>query len=111
MENIIEIKTSEDYNSFVNVKDNVLRVVKLGAEWCGPCRSLSKTILNLDNNKIGSTIFAEINIEDEDIADIVSLLAIRSIPVLLFFKNGNLLEKKVGGISESDLYNMIETYL
>lgn len=109
--NVKEINTTEEYNAFINANDNVLRVVKLGAEWCGPCRVLSDTIANLDSEKVGSTIFAEIDVEGDEVSDVISALAIRSIPVLVFAKNGTIVDKVVGGISETELYKFIEKHL
>jgi thioredoxin 1 len=105
---INEIKTPAEYNNFINIEDNVLRIVKLGAEWCGPCRALSNVFRNLDENKTGNVMIAEIDVEDTEMDDIVTSLNIRSIPVTLLFKNGNMLEKRVGGISETDVYKLIE---
>jgi thioredoxin-like negative regulator of GroEL len=107
---MIEINTTEEYNAFVNANDNILRVIKLGAEWCGPCRVLSNTIDALDSDKVGSAIFAEIDVENDNLNDVVSSLNIRSIPVLIFVKNGSIVEKRIGGISESDFYNLIEKH-
>lgn len=107
---MIEINTTEEYNAFVNANDNILRVIKLGAEWCGPCRVLSNTIDALDSDKVGSAIFAEIDVENDNLNDVVTSLNIRSIPVLIFVKNGSIVEKRIGGISESDFYNLIEKH-
>ena len=107
---MIEINTTEEYNAFVNANDNILRVIKVGAEWCGPCRVLSNTIDALDSDKVGSAIFAEIDVENDNLNDVVTSLNIRSIPVLIFVKNGSIVEKRIGGISESDFYNLIEKH-
>jgi thioredoxin 1 len=107
MVTVTEITNYNDYKSFKEADDDILRVLKLGAPWCGPCRMLSNTISNLNEDKVGSTIFAEIDIDGDGLDDVVSELSIRNIPVTLFIKNGVILEKKVGSIQENDIYNII----
>lgn len=110
MVNVREIKNYNDFNSFKEMDNDILHVVKLGAEWCGPCRVLSDTIANLDEARVGNTLFGEVDIENDDTEDLVSDLSIRSIPVMLFIKNGDILEKKVGGINAEEIYKIIEKH-
>lgn len=102
-----EITSYDDFKSFKETNDDILRVIKLGAQWCGPCRLLSTTIRDLNPEKIGNTLFAEIDIDGDGLDEVASELNIRNIPVTLFIKNGNILEKKVGSIQENDFYNII----
>jgi thioredoxin 1 len=105
-----EIKSCDDFKSFIEMREENLHIIKLGAEWCGPCRQLSGFIKNLDETKTNSTLFAEVDIEEDGLDEIISEYKVRSIPVTLFIKNNELLEKKVGLINTVDLYNMIEQY-
>ena len=105
-----EIKSCDDFKSFIEMSEENLHIIKLGAEWCGPCRQLSGFIKNLDETKTSSTLFAEVDIEEDGLDEIISEYKVRSIPVTLFIKNNELLEKKVGLINPVDLYNMIEQY-
>ena len=87
-----------------------MHVIKIGAEWCGPCKVLSKTISNLNVEKVNGVLFGEVDIEIEENDDIVSEYGIRNIPVVLFIKNSELLEKKVGSMTADELYKHIENY-
>ena len=87
---IKEIKNYEEFNSFKEENKEVLHVVKVGAEWCGPCKMVSKMISNLNQELIGNTMFAEVDIEEEGNDDIVTEFGIRNIPVILVFKDNEL---------------------
>ena len=103
---IKEIRNYEEYTSFKNQNDDTLRIVKMGAEWCGPCRTLSSTLESLSD----IIQIAEIDIENDETEQIVSEHNVRSIPVTLFIKNSNVVGKNVGLISKNELLNMIELY-
>ena len=108
MNTIREIKNYNDYMSFRKMDEEVLHIIKLGAEWCGPCKQMSTIISNLDIDKIGNTLFAEVDIEEENTEDIVNELYIRSIPVTLFIKNNTIIDKKIGSLTADNIYNLIE---
>lgn len=108
MTEIREIKSIEDYNHLLE-NDNV--VLKCSASWCFPCKVLGSTIKSLNNDIIKNVVFGEIDIE-EDFADtIVNEYNIRGVPVLLFFKNGELINRSVGNIPGPKIIEIInETY-
>ena len=107
---IREIKNLEDLKSFYAETPESLHIVKIGAPWCGPCRTLSDTLHNLDPNKIGNTLIADVNIDEEDNEDIAMEYDIRNIPVTLYVRNGEVLGKSVGAVSANDIYKHIEEY-
>lgn len=111
MVEVKEIKNQDEFNSFIEMDNDNIHVIKLGAEWCGPCKQLSNLIHNLDTEKIGNTLFAEVDIEGEDVDDILTMYKVRNIPVTLFIKSGELLTKKVGLFNKEEFYNIIETNL
>lgn len=84
--------TDSTFDSFVKRYPKV--VVDCWAPWCGPCRMLSPTIEALAKEKAGQIAFAKLN-TDENFS-IVGKFRISSIPTLLFFKNGELVNKTVG---------------
>lgn len=110
MINIRKIKNLEDLKSFYAETPESLHLVKIGAPWCGPCRMLSDTLHNLDPNKISDTLIADVDIDDEDNEDIAIEYNIRNIPVILYVRNGEVLDKYVGTIPENDIYKYIEEY-
>ena len=102
------LKSVEDFHEFISEQDGKLRIAKLSAPWCGPCRVLGDTIRNLDSEKIGSTLFAEVDIDTDQTEEIGAECNIRGVPVLLFYKNGNELARTTGAISAADIYKKIE---
>ena len=110
MVTIREIKNFEDLKSFYAEAPESLHLVKIGAPWCGPCRMLSDTLHNLDPNKIGDTLIADVNIDEEDNEDIAAEYNIRNIPVTLYVKNGEVFGRTIGSISANDIYKYIEDY-
>ena len=52
MVTVREINSYDDFKSFINMDDDKLHVVKIGAEWCGPCRVRESTISNLESDRV-----------------------------------------------------------
>jgi len=80
------------FESFVKKYPKV--VVDCWAPWCGPCRMLSPTIDAIAKDMKGSVAFAKLNTDDN--YDTAGKFKIMSIPTLLFFKDGKLVDKMVG---------------
>lgn len=105
-----EINNLNDLKSFYEESTESLHIVKIGAPWCGPCRMMSDTLRNLDNNKLNGALIAEVNIEEDESDSIVSEYDVRNIPVTLFIKNGNLLNKTAGVLNANAIYEKIEEF-
>lgn len=110
MIDVLEITTKDGLSNFLGHNKEDLHVVKFGAEWCGPCRLLEQRISNLNKERIGNTLFGEISIDDSEgeEADIAADYGISNIPVLLFFKNGEVVDRSVGALPSEKLHEMIE---
>jgi thioredoxin 1 len=107
---IREIKSLEDLKSFYAESPDSLHLVKIGAKWCGPCRILSDILHNMDPNKVGNTLIADVDIDEYDNEDIVIEYNIRSIPLTLYVKNGIVMNKFLGSASADEMYKRIEEY-
>lgn len=108
MINIRELKSVEDFHAFRDLEGDELHCVKLSAPWCGPCRVLGETIRNLDKDKIGNTLFAEIDIDTDETEEVGVECNVRGVPVLLFYKNGEEVKRVAGGIAADALYKLLE---
>ena len=95
MAEIREIKSSKDYNEFIN-NEGTLNVLKIGAPWCGPCRTLEQTLKSFNDEEIAGVLLGEVNADEEWFEDIADELKIRGIPVLIAFKGGEEKERVVG---------------
>ena len=103
---MIEITTVEEFDNII--ANNNVALVKFGAEWCGPCKTMHGVIESLEKNIEGVTI-CEADVEE--IEDLTTELRIRNIPTTLIFKNGNIVERIVGTYSMEDLIEKIKTHL
>ena len=110
MVDIKNIKSYDEFNSFKNDNDGNLKVVKVGAEWCGPCRIMEDVIHNLEDEKINGVLFASVDIEEDGVDQVAVDFSIRNIPVLLFFKDGELVKKSVGSLNNEGIYNLINEF-
>lgn len=84
-------------------------VIDFWATWCGPCMKLGPIVEELAEKYEGKAIIGKVNIDEE--SDIVAENQIRSIPTVLFFKDGKLADRSVGLVSYSDLENKLQALL
>lgn len=89
MKNTIEL-TKENFKKEV-LESNLPVLVDFYAGWCGPCKMLDPTIELLAEAYLGSIIVAKLNVDSNE--DITSEYAVSSIPTILLFKNGKVVEK------------------
>lgn len=91
--------TSQNFESYKNGEQ--LLVVDFWATWCGPCRMVSPIISELAKDYDGKITVGKCNVDEND--DIPVQFGIRSIPTILFFKNGELVDKFVGAAPKNVL--------
>lgn len=88
------IQEFTDSNFAEILANNEVVVADFWAEWCGPCRMVGPIIEQLANDYDGKVAIGKVDVEAND--DIASKYGIRNIPTVLFFKNGELVDKNVG---------------
>ena len=103
-----KVKTFTD-NNFDNETSTGVVLVDFWAEWCGPCRRLAPTVDALAADYDGRATVAKMNVDENP--DVPSRFAIRGIPTLLLFKDGQLAETIVGLHSKEDIAATIERHL
>ena len=79
-------------------------LVDFWAEWCGPCKQLAPTVQEIANEN-PSLIVCKMDVDAN--RDTAVKYGIRSIPTLMLFKDGNLIDTKVGSLPK----NMLESWL
>ena len=84
-------------------------LVDFWAPWCGPCRMLAPVIEELAEEFDGRAKICKVN--TDEVQDLAVEFGIRSIPTLLFFKNGELVEQMVGAQSKQALADKINSLL
>lgn len=107
MADIKKINSLEEYDEFVSAP-YTLNVLKVGAVWCGPCRTLEQTIRELAPNEVEGIMLAEVDADDELFEDKLGELRVRGIPVMIAFKNGEETGRVQGGLAKSDLIIFFE---
>ncbi len=77
------------------------------ADWCGPCKILSPLMENLDEkNKDKGMKFVKINVDEEQ--ELAGLFGVMSIPTVIVFKDGKLVNQRVGVSSKEEYENLIQ---
>ena len=88
------IKEITNTNLAEVLADDKLVIVDFWAVWCGPCRMLSPTVDELAETYADKIDVVKCNVDD--CQEIAMEYGIRSIPTLLFFKNGEVVDRLVG---------------
>ena len=84
-------------------------LVDYWAEWCGPCKMIAPILDDIATQYAGRLKIAKINIDDNPATP--ANFAVRGIPTLMLFKNGNVEATKVGALSKSQLTAFIDSHL
>lgn len=101
------INDNQFQEEVLNSKGLVL--VDFWAEWCGPCRMVAPIVDELAAEYEGRVNIGKCDVDRND--DIVASFRIRNIPTIIFFKNGEPVDKHVGAISKNDLKAKIDALL
>jgi thioredoxin 1 len=101
----IELNSS---NFNTTIKEGVT-LVDFWAPWCGPCRMIAPVIEELAEDFDGRAKICKVNTDEEQ--DIAIQYGIRSIPTLLFFKNGELVDQMIGAAGKQVLADKLSSLL
>lgn len=76
-------------------------LVDFWAEWCGPCRMVGPIVEELAKEYEGKAVIGKVNVDHNP--NISTNFGIRNIPTILFFKNGQVVDKQVGAVPKANL--------
>ena len=103
------MKVATNANFAELLQDDKLVIVDFWATWCGPCRMLSPILDEVEAEMADKITVVKVNVDDVD--DVTAQYRIMSIPTLLFFKNGQIVDKTVGAMPKATLVEKIKANL
>lgn len=97
-----------------NFQDTVLdsdkvALVDFWAEWCGPCRAIAPIVDQLATEYGEQALIGKVNVDHNP--EIAQKYGIRNIPTILFIKNGEVVDKQVGGVAKPVLEDKLKAHL
>ena len=98
--------SDDDFENEVLKADGPV-MVDFWAEWCGPCKALSPIVDEVANEVAGKMKIVKVNIDENPNAP--TKYGVRGIPTLMVFKDGELVDTKVGGMSKSQLNDWLNS--
>lgn len=102
-------KVATNTNFTELLQDSKLVIVDFWAVWCGPCRMISPILDELEEEMADQITVVKVNVDDAD--EIAAQFRIMSIPTLLFFKGGQVVDKTVGAMPKPALMERIKANL
>ncbi|MCD6090138.1 MAG: thioredoxin [Bacteroidales bacterium] len=91
------------------LKSDVPVIVDLWAVWCGPCRMVGPIVEEIGIEYEGQAIVGKLDVDNNP--EIARRYSIRNIPTILFFKNGEVVDKQVGAVPKQVLVGKLEPLL
>ena len=97
---------NDNFDSDV-LKSEKTVLVDFWAEWCGPCKMLTPVIDEIASENENKYLIGKVNVDE--CPDIAAKYGIRSIPCLLYFKNGKVEKQTVGVITKAEIQSTLES--
>jgi thioredoxin 1 len=106
MANAITV-TDSNFDEIINTDKPVL--IDFWAEWCGPCKMIGPIVEELAGDYKEKAVVGKLDVDNNP--NIAVRFGIRSIPTLLVFKNGEVVDKQVGAVGKPVLAGKLEAQL
>ncbi|KAF5028947.1 Thioredoxin 1 [bioreactor metagenome] len=97
-----------NFNEIV-IKSDKPVLVDFWAPWCGPCRVIAPIVEELAAEYEGKAVIAKCDVDNS--SEVPVKFGIRNIPTLLFFKNGEVVDKIVGSTSKANIIAKINSLI
>jgi thioredoxin 1 len=106
MAKAIEI-TDSNFEEIMKSEQPIL--VDFWAEWCGPCKMIGPVVEELAGDYEGKAVIGKVDVDSNPA--VAAQFGIRSIPTLLFFKGGQIVDKQVGAVPKAVLAQKLDAQL
>jgi thioredoxin 1 len=103
----IQYATDSSFDQLVTSETPVL--VDFWAEWCMPCRRIAPTVEALATEYVGKLTVAKMNVDENPAVPM--RLGIRSIPTLLLFKGGAVVDTVIGAVDKDTIRKMVDKHV
>ena len=93
-----------NFDEIINSDKPVL--VDFWAEWCGPCKMIGPVVEELAGDYEGRAVIGKLNVDENP--TVTARFGVRSIPTLLVFKGGQIVDKQIGAVPKSVLAQKLQ---
>lgn len=100
--------TNDNFKELIAQKDKLV-VADFWAEWCGPCKVIGPVIDELSTEYEGRATIGKVDVDAQ--GDLAVEFGVRNIPTILFFKNGEIVDKHVGNAPKAALVDIINKHI
>jgi thioredoxin 1 len=100
--------TDANFDELVMKSDKPV-MVDFWAEWCGPCRMIGPAVEELHTEYADRAVIGKVNVDHN--SGVASQFGVRSIPTILFIKNGEVVDKSVGAVPKATLAAKLDAIL
>lgn len=107
MEQINKLIDIENLQEYDNITSTNTAIVDFWAPWCGPCRTMS-SILKDFNKKRPDVFILKVNVDNH--GELAARYNVRSIPTLVLFVNGKLVDTKIGALDSNQLEDWLKQH-
>ena len=104
-----EITISNDNFTTEVIESEIPVVVDFWAEWCGPCKMIGPLLEKLSEDYAGKIKIAKVNVDEN--GELAQKYSVVSIPMLLLFKNGEVINQQVGAVPRETIESMFKDHI
>ena len=103
---LIDFK-DEDFDN--KIKNEEVSVIQFSAAWCGPCKAIAPIIEEIANDYDGKVKVGKVDVDNNN--QVAMKYGIRSIPTLLLFKGGEVVDQVIGNVGKESIESMLNKAL
>lgn len=104
----VKVLTGDNFDDVV-LKSTGYTLVDFWASWCGPCRMVGPIIEELSEDYAGKISVGKVNVDENE--DLAKKYSVQSIPTIILFKDGEIVDKLVGGLPKEQFEDMLDKHV